>query len=87
MSRIMAFGYDTTTSPFNRSTAIISDIAKQLRSHLINKRKTESVSALTPLEDGGVWTMPNNTPQQKQRPIIFVAHSLGGIVVKEVSQE
>lgn len=62
-SRIMAFGYNTSTSPFSTSTAIISDIAKQLISHLINKRRTEA---------------------QKQRPIIFVAHSLGGIVIKEV---
>lgn len=62
-SRIMAFGYNTSTSPLNRSTAIISDIAKQLISHLINKRKSG---------------------RQKQRPIIFVAHSLGGIVIKEV---
>lgn len=62
-SRIMAFGYSTSNSPFHKSTAIISDIAKQLLSHLINKRKSEA---------------------QRRRPIIFVAHSLGGIVIKEV---
>lgn len=26
----------------------------------------------------------DNIPQQRQRPIIFIAHSLGGIVIKEV---
>lgn len=62
-SRIMAFGYSTSNSPFHKSTAIISDIAKQLLSHLISKRESES---------------------QRRRPIIFVAHSLGGIVIKEV---
>ncbi|KAJ0123518.1 hypothetical protein J7T55_011983 [Diaporthe amygdali] len=62
MARIMAFGYSTTVSPFNKSTAIVSDVAKQLISHLINKRRSRD---------------------QKQRPIVFVAHSLGGIVVKE----
>lgn len=62
-SRIMAFGYSTSNSPFHKSTAIISDIAKQLLSHLINKRNSEA---------------------QERRPIIFVAHSLGGIVIKEV---
>ncbi|POS78528.1 hypothetical protein DHEL01_v203086 [Diaporthe helianthi] len=61
-ARIMAFGYSTTVSPFNKSTAIVSDVAKQLISHLINKRKSL---------------------EEKQRPIIFIAHSLGGIVVKE----
>lgn len=62
----MAFGYSTSTSLFSRSTAIISDVAKQLISHLINKRKTEA---------------------QKQRPIIFVAHSFGGFVMKEVPSQ
>ncbi|ROW10617.1 hypothetical protein VMCG_01995 [Cytospora schulzeri] len=61
-SRIMAFGYNTSVSPLHNSTALISDIAKQLISHLHNKRTSES---------------------QKQRPIIFIAHSLGGIVIKE----
>ncbi|KAL2283974.1 hypothetical protein FJTKL_09215 [Diaporthe vaccinii] len=61
-ARIMAFGYSTTVSPFNTSTAIVSDVAKQLISHLINKRTSQD---------------------QRQRPIIFIAHSLGGIVVKE----
>lgn len=41
-SRIMAFGYSTSNSPFQKSTAIISDIAKQLLSHLINKRKSKA---------------------------------------------
>ncbi|KAK2601064.1 hypothetical protein N8I77_010538 [Diaporthe amygdali] len=40
MARIMAFGYSTTVSPFNKSTAIVSDVAKQLISHLINKRRS-----------------------------------------------
>lgn len=42
-ARIMAFGYNTTISPFNRSTAIVSDVAKQLISHLINKRTSQDV--------------------------------------------
>lgn len=58
----MAFGYTTSISPLHRSTALISDIAKQLLYHLHNKRTSEA---------------------QRQRPIIFIAHSLGGIVIKE----
>lgn len=46
----MAFGYSTTVSPFSKSTAIVSDVAKQLISHLINKRSTQSVSDSPRLE-------------------------------------
>ncbi|ROW16366.1 hypothetical protein VPNG_02765 [Cytospora leucostoma] len=61
-SRIMTFGYDTSISPLDGNTAMISDISTQLISQLINKRTSDG---------------------QRQRPIIFIAHSLGGIVIKE----
>ncbi|KAK3327045.1 hypothetical protein B0T19DRAFT_420664 [Cercophora scortea] len=62
LSRIMTFGYETSVSLLNNSTAIISDVAKLLLGNLINKRRTGA---------------------QRSRPMIFIAHSLGGIVLKE----
>lgn len=57
----MAFGYSTTVSPFNKSTAIVSDIAKQLISHLINKRRNQDVSGWLRLATLGAGPLTANS--------------------------
>lgn len=82
-ARVMTFGYNAAAA-FGQSTADVLDYAKSLLSSLIDKREelevrldTRQFPKLTVMEE-------LTTGQEKDRPLIFIAHSLGGIVVKQV---
>lgn len=64
----MAFGYSTTVSPFNQSTAIVSDVAKQLISHLINKRRSPEVSGIPRLLTAAGRQLIMATPRRDNDP-------------------
>lgn len=57
------------------------DHAKSLLSSLVDKREESEVqigqSLQNTIKELTIW-------QEKGRPLIFIAHSLGGIVVKQV---
>lgn len=69
----MAFGYSTTISPFNKSTAIVSDVAKQLISHLINKRTSQDVSGWPRLATIGVGRLTANSSRDNDPS--FLSHT------------
>jgi lysophospholipase L1-like esterase len=79
-ARIMTFGYNAAAA-FGRSTSDVIDHAKSLLGSLVDKREEPEVH---------IGEDPQNTIreltqwQEKNRPLIFIAHSLGGIVVKQV---
>lgn len=73
-ARIMAFGYSTTVSPFNKSTAIVSDIAKQLISHLINKRTSQDVSGWPRLAMFGAGRLTANSSRNSDPSFLSHTH-------------
>jgi len=80
-ARIMTFGYNAAAA-FGQSTSDVIDHAKSLLSSLVDKREEPEVflrqrSPHTARKELTIW-------QEAGRPLIFVAHSLGGIVVKQV---
>ena len=76
-ARIFSFGYESAPT-FSRSVTGISDSAKGLLYHL--KSITEQVSEKLQAYRAQILT----NPQWPDQPIIFICHSLGGIVVKQV---
>lgn len=82
-ARIMTFGYNAGAA-FGNTTADVNDHAKDLLSSLIDKREEDEVSPLClslPLRRSLM-----DRDQEASRPLIFIAHSLGGIIVKKVSR-
>jgi hypothetical protein len=84
-ARVMTFGYDA--SLLSGSMVGIEEAAKQLLDGLALIRPSNtfvrSPGTLTPTTSESkklTW----NSSQLAQRPIIFLAHSLGGLVVKAV---
>lgn len=82
-AHVLNFGYNADIT-FGNTTADIRDHARDLLSSLVDKREEDEVSSkylrvMARLEVDGV-------KQEIRRPIIFIAHSLGGIVAKQVSQ-
>lgn len=81
-ARILCWGYDANThsgSPVSRQ--YLYDHARNLISDLCRKRKLSSVGDIRNYQHSDGYADEN---QSMERPIIFVAHSLGGIVVKSV---
>jgi hypothetical protein len=79
-ARIMTLGFDTKL-PDSQSTQNVKHLACFLYRHL------ESIAeGVMPWETGGtVSPLPDVQKGRVRLPLIFIAHSLGGLVVKEVS--
>jgi hypothetical protein len=79
-ARIMTYGFNTILQS-NKSNQDISDLANFLLGSLEAMRVTTGIS-----EDGhSTQLQPGSHEGQTIIPVIFIAHSLGGLVVKEVS--
>src|SRR5947207_10262387 len=79
-ARIFTYGYDVmkhARGPISQQT--IHDIAKGLVCDLVWERKTTKVSSNYHL----TFSLAQ-CRQNERRPIIFVVHSLGGIILKAV---
>ena len=75
----MTFGYDSKWA-FSPSTADIKDFALDLLNRLRSKRWSVKVSVKSEL-----YPIPLDLQgQAMRRPIVFICHSLGGIVCKKV---
>jgi len=79
-ARVLTFEYDADAA-FGNGTAGVLSHAKELLSGLADKREEAVSSAST---RGSSLFELMRVLQELQRPIIFIAHSLGGIVVKQV---
>ena len=80
-ARILTYGYDAYTRGRDQlAKESLHDLAKDLVSSLATERKISKVSR-DPSE-----TTILIVSQIERRPIIFVAHSLGGIILKSVGR-
>lgn len=80
-ARIMTFGYDSRLA-FSRSRAGLDNFARDLLNRLRMVRVNSEVWLHCTLKLGWIHLLTGAT-QAEHRPLIFVAHSLGGIVVKK----
>jgi hypothetical protein len=76
-SRIMTFGYDSAFV-FGSSMAGLDDFALDLLDRIRATRQSEVLACNLLCS-----RYPDNF-QAKNRPLVFICHSLGGIVVKKV---
>jgi protein SERAC1 len=75
-ARIITIGFDTKLVD-SKSTQGIGELANFLRTNLEAIRDGPGAS-------GATSSRPGNRRTGKTVPLIFIAHSLGGLVVKEV---
>lgn len=79
-ARIMIYGSDTKL-PGNKSVQNLEDLADGLLSTMTMLRKRSTTLYSSNSEDLTAWV-------ERQRfsstPLIFIAHSLGGLIVREV---
>ena len=79
--RILTFGYDSALID-SAATPSIQHYARALFDSLNSERKGENVCMRA--WAGFVWTSVDRRLQERSRPIIFIGHSLGGLVIKQV---
>jgi hypothetical protein len=85
-ARILTFGYDAETLKLSEvSRLTLNDHATSLIVDLLRVRRDPKVSHGTKFLEIISRSLMYVYGQTEQRPIIFLAHSLGGIVVKHVS--
>src|SRR4051794_16624051 len=80
-ARILIYGYNSGLAKSNSFQAI-SDIASTFRNHIAAIRSSTNVSIT--LNFKGNSTLMRIMYMKAPRPLVFIAHSLGGIIVKEV---
>lgn len=78
--RILTYGYDSTLLA-NNSNAGVSEFARSFLEAIENARRSPHVRTPPSMS---IETRADRG-QEIRRPIVFVGHSLGGIVVKQVS--
>ena len=77
----MTFGYNADAA-FGQSTAEIVDHAKSLLASLVDKREEPEVQSLEKCRLKKILILW----EEIQHPLIFITHSLGEFVVKQVRQ-
>jgi hypothetical protein len=77
--RIMTFGYNARFKNFTAQQDLRS-IASKLLTELVDLRSSDEVFTESGYYHGNELTCG----KEKSRPIVFVCHSLGGIVAKKV---
>lgn len=80
-TRVLTYGYDSTLLE-NNSNAGISEFARTFLETLKNAHRLPDVCS--PLNKKKVLVLIGIYNQEHQRPIVFVAQSLGGIVLQQV---
>ena len=75
-ARIFTFGYSSEPI-LSRTVASVRDYAKQLLQSLLDQQQDVSLQKIA-------WPTTELTLQNQYRPTVFICHSLGGIVVKQV---
>lgn len=85
-ARILTFGYDVNTVVAQPSSATLTEHADSLLESLSRIRRETNVRAKSCIYLSSAQPFMRLGYQAIGRPLIFIAHSLGGIVVKEVSR-
>jgi hypothetical protein len=84
-ARIMTYGYNSNLAE-DATTGRIRDFAKGLLNDLDNYRTKEVCANAVTLSFFFFSRPAKHIIQERERPIIYICHSLGGLVVKQVSE-